>query len=318
MPRIQQKQNRHRSYFLTLNNFTPEEYQALLDVRCKYMIIGKEKAPSTGTPHLHVFIQLENPRSFDAMKALCPRADIEVPKKGAKACIDYIKKDGDFEEYGSCPIQGKRSDLKIVADKIAEGKSIMEISEEHPDQFILHSKGIKDLSYLKVWTKQGMRKEPRKVFWVHGKARTGKTRLVETRAQEMQTLFGMRIYHWPQTGSFIDNYSGEEIAIFDDFRADCGLPFNLWLKLCDPWYNPTVPVKGGSTVFIADVVYFTDIVGPESEWLNKMKSLRNEDVMQIRERVTIIDIESEETPLPSNFLETQNTEPNNDEEQEIN
>ncbi|KAH7817469.1 uncharacterized protein MONOS_18109 [Monocercomonoides exilis] len=194
----------------------------------------------------------------------------------------------------------------------------MEISEEHPDQFILHSKGIKDLSYLKVWTKQGMRKEPRKVFWVHGKARTGKTRLVETRAQEMQTLFGMRIYHWPQTGSFIDNYSGEEIAIFDDFRADCGLPFNLWLKLCDPWYNPTVPVKGGSTVFIADVVYFTDIVGPESEWLNKMKSLRNEDVMQIRERVTIIDIESEETPLPSNFLETQNTEPNNDEEQEIN
>lgn len=46
----------------TLNNYTPLDLkmiQKFAKAHCKYLIYGKEKAPTTGTPHLQGYLQLK-------------------------------------------------------------------------------------------------------------------------------------------------------------------------------------------------------------------------------------------------------------------
>jgi len=76
------------------------------------MIYCFEVAPSTGTPHLHVYMEFKEKQSWSVIRAmilLLLRPSCE-DKSQAKA-IDYCKKDGNFVERGQKKNQGSRSDL---------------------------------------------------------------------------------------------------------------------------------------------------------------------------------------------------------------
>lgn len=87
-----------RAWFYTLNNYTEEEYQKILDYsqkpKRKY-IIGKEVGEN-GTPHLQGYIRLHGAVAFTTIKNLMPRAHIEEAKGNDKQNLIYCSKDKNF------------------------------------------------------------------------------------------------------------------------------------------------------------------------------------------------------------------------------
>jgi len=54
---------RYRHIVFTLNNYSQNEYLALLNNEyIRYVVIGKEICPSTGTPHLQGYGELQKQR----------------------------------------------------------------------------------------------------------------------------------------------------------------------------------------------------------------------------------------------------------------
>jgi len=111
----------------TLNNYTPEEVELLNTwgslPSTKYLVYGKEIAPTTGTPHLQGFFILSTKASFSLIRREfpCRRASaLRSAVKSSPICSEYCKKDGDFTEFGECPFPGKRTDLSVTREWIDE------------------------------------------------------------------------------------------------------------------------------------------------------------------------------------------------------
>lgn len=113
--------SRGKGYTITHNNYTAEVYQHYVDFfsagvadgSIVYAIIGKEVAPTTGTPHLQGYVFFNERKRIGAVRGLFPGAHIEVARKSVDINRSYCSKDGDFVEFGDhtkCTNQGRRSD----------------------------------------------------------------------------------------------------------------------------------------------------------------------------------------------------------------
>ena len=96
-----------RNYSFTLNNYSQEEYDELLSLDCKYVIIGKEVCPTTGTNHLQGFIIFKSQRYPNSVRQLNPRAHWEVCQGTPEQNIIYCSKgagvknpDGTYDNHG--------------------------------------------------------------------------------------------------------------------------------------------------------------------------------------------------------------------------
>ena len=83
-----------------MNNYSEVEFELLLKVQSKYLVVGKEVGES-GTPHLQGYVEFENARTLGGVKKLIgDRAHLEIRRGSAKQASEYCKKDGDFIEIG--------------------------------------------------------------------------------------------------------------------------------------------------------------------------------------------------------------------------
>lgn len=142
-------------FVFTLNNPTAEEAEnltkAIEDANVKYLVCGREVAPTTGTPHIQGFIILHESARFRAVKRLVgERAHIERARGTSVRCAEYCKKDGDFDEYGEFPgRQGARSDLdEFIEWSTAFGTqhgrapTSPEIAREHPRIYLRYPRAV--------------------------------------------------------------------------------------------------------------------------------------------------------------------------------
>jgi len=115
-----------RAWCYTLNNYTEEERDALRSLKSTYHVFGYERGVE-GTPHLQGYVQFQNAKTLSAVKKLIPRAHLEARKGTINQAVDYCKKDGDFEEYGTKPLSqkekgdGEKARWKRVLEKAEEG-----------------------------------------------------------------------------------------------------------------------------------------------------------------------------------------------------
>lgn len=124
---------------VTLNNWTEDEYAYIVENVPRvstYLVVGKETAPSTGTPHLQMFVQFpRNLRhSFAAVKTLfnVDRLHLDVCRGTSPQCEQYCKKNGDWTEYGEIAEVGARSDIAKFKAAVKEGLlSLKAVREEH-------------------------------------------------------------------------------------------------------------------------------------------------------------------------------------------
>jgi len=125
----------------TLNNFTPDERDALVALiqtdAVKYGVLGYETGES-GTPHIQGFVIFGTRKRLTSAKQLLgQRCHLEVARGTSEQAATYCKKDGDYVEHGDLPgpEQGKRNDWAELRDYIKQAATrptLGELWEQFP------------------------------------------------------------------------------------------------------------------------------------------------------------------------------------------
>lgn len=92
------KRRRSRKYTFTLNNYTENEYNDILNFVSQNLyqyVIGKEVGENL-TPHLQGYIEHKNQIDFNLIKKVMPRAHLECARGSTKQNYKYCTKDSDF------------------------------------------------------------------------------------------------------------------------------------------------------------------------------------------------------------------------------
>ena len=260
-----------RNAFITINNYSPEEEKLLQEWEVSYISYGCEEAPSTGTPHLHAYVEFKHPVKFTTLKKKLPRADIEKRKGTAQQASDYAVKEGVTFTKGQISKQGNRSDLDAVVEAVKSGKRTREIAREHPIQFIKFHRGIEKLITHFIEPRNEDNPKRIEVFW--GPTGTGKSR----KAREALDRDDLWIWN-PGMEKWFDGYEGEKNVIFEEFRGQMTLGN---LLIVTDRYNCRQQNKGGSVNFCPDHIIFTSPKHPK-EWYNEYDDKDRYDQLQRR------------------------------------
>jgi len=276
--------NRLRRFVFTLNNYTEQEYQALVDFSkdVTWFIMGRETGEN-GTPHLQGACVLGRQIGFSTLKAYAgfTRCHIESMKGDPQANRDYCsKQDLNFYEIGALPQPGKRTDLHEVCDAMREGNTLRQIAETHPVQIVKYSKGL--LYYRSLLAKPRDVNSPPKIFWIHGPTGCGKSRFVYELA--MAIAKGVdNIWSTSSDLKWFDGYDGQKVAIFDDFRPK-EVSFSFLLRVLDR-YPLQVPIKGSYTNWNPEYIFITAPHDP-CKLFEYRATYRAEDIQQLNRRIS--------------------------------
>jgi len=225
------KLGKARSVCFTLNNYTDANIDSIRRYasECRYLVFGYEIAPTTGTPHLQGYLSWDNPRSLDKFKATCSQKyHLERPFGTPQQASDYCKKGGKFEEFGTLPRQGERTDWCAAVDQIKSGTPVEEVVENQPQLLPC----IKALQAFKTLTLKPQHRDI-KVFVLWGDAGSGKSRWAYDNYPEL--------YSKPD-GKWWDGYTGQTTILLDDFYGY--IPHADLLKVLDR-YPYQAEVKNG-------------------------------------------------------------------------
>ena len=219
-----------RNVIFTLNNYTQDEYDFIVNSPLfKYLIIGKEIGES-GTPHLQGYGILLKQIRFNSFKKQFPRFHIESRKGNHEQAAAYCKKDGDFIEIGNPPKQGKRTDLLDAITTLKES-GIQAVAEDHPQTYVKYSRGLRDLSLM---LEQPYEHKSVRGIWLYGPPGTGKSHTARS--------WDPSLYLKAQNKWF-DGYNGQKIILLDDLDTPV---LNHHLKIWSDKYACTGETKGGT------------------------------------------------------------------------
>ncbi len=263
-----QSKTMSRKWFLTINNYSLEEQEYVKDYTALYIVSGLEECPTTGTPHLHCYFRLRDPKSFKKIKKEFPRANIQVANGNDIQNRNYCLKGGQILiEQGELSRQGARNDLSNIREMIQEEPSMRSMIGN-----LSNLQGIRTAEKLLTYLEPG-RNWLTKVFWYYGSTGTGKSR----KAFEDYP----NAYVAMDSGRWWEGYDGHSEVIIDDMREDfCS--YKQLLRLTDR-YELRVETKGGSRQFRAKTIVITSCYSPQQMYSNYL-----EDLGQLLRRITQI------------------------------
>ena len=250
----------------------------------QYAIACREFAPTTGHPHIHCYVQLNQPRRLSLKKL--KGAHIEKCYASPQKNIDYIYKRGDFVNKKHSPndiadIIWEEGELKEKGGckTIKELKTIPreELDEQNIYLYnICEKEKIRRDSIVPV---KEMRKRVN-VFYIHGESGKGKTVFAHWIMEKLNIEF---IENIKREDNFYHGVKGEcKTALYDDFR-DSHMRPSEFINLID--YNlHTMNIKNGSVVNHYENIFITSVQSPREIW-NKMEQ-RDEAAEQWLRRIT--------------------------------
>lgn len=229
--------SRNRNWCITVNNYGDEDRARLLALPYRYIVIGDEIGES-GTPHLQVYVCLQNAVTFAGLQRRLPGYHLEVAMGTPQQAADYCKKEGVFVEHGELPAQGKRNDLESVRDEIKANPSITnrDLLERHPsvvaryDRFMDKCRKAYCRPATLTWTQSPN-------LWIYGPAGTGKS----STARSLSTSLYVKM-----ANKWWDGYDGEDDVLIDDFHPEQAKYLTTYLKIWADRYPFPAEIKGGS------------------------------------------------------------------------
>lgn len=270
---------RSRAWCFTLNNYTVEQYDSVVELQhiASYVVIGEEVGAS-GTPHIQGYVYFKNAKSFKKMQKLIPEAHLEVAKGTPQEASDYCKKDGQYEEHGVLPKQGKRVDLDLIKNEIVNGKKVDDIVIESPAIYHQYGRTLEKIEDI-VLRKQ-TRTQMTKGFWIYGTSGCGKSEMLFKKYNNSD------YYVWKKDKEWQCGYKQQNVVIIDEFRGQ--LPFYKLLELCDRWTNCWLERRGREAIpFVSKCVCITSPLKPEEVYKNLDA---NDKWIQFNRRYRVIDI----------------------------
>lgn len=217
----------------TINNPKEDEVEALKQLDYAYLVLGYEKGEQ-GTFHIQGYIHYKRNVVFSRVKQDLPRAHIEARKGSVLQAVNYCKKDGVFQEFGTCP--------KTAQDASRETwKNIMECAQKGDHEWIMEN-------YPKVWIQlsnrlEGLRKREKTILdgelqheWWVGPTGSGKS---STLWQEYGNHYQKELNKW------WCGYQDEIVVAVEEWspKNECtGSQLKIWADR----YPFTAQIKGGS------------------------------------------------------------------------
>ena len=222
-----------RKWNITINNpldygFNHQKIKDCIDSlkSVKYWAMCDEMG---STLHTHIIIYRTSPLLFQTLKKLFPPAHIEKMMGTVAENREYLMKDGKwkgtdkeetklvntFEEFGTVPEerQGQRNDLTALYDMIKEGKSNYEILEDNPNYMMQLEKVERCREILRYEQFKNIVRGMHVEYWF-GDPGSGKT-------SGVYKLYGGydKVYRITDNRNPWDGYKGQDVILFDDFRA---------------------------------------------------------------------------------------------------
>jgi hypothetical protein len=282
--------SRSKSYFITNNHGQSEEeidsaravfefkYNELIEEgKVSYIIWCREEGTKTGRAHEHLYVRFKNARSFDAIQKRFTGSNIAKAKGTDKQCAEYLKKEGEYEEFGTLSSQGRRTDLEGAITTLKEGGTIEQIINDEP--FIFHTYGRTLERVANMCNAKKYRTKFTKGRWYYGGTGTGKSHaaflgyMPET--HYVKNMEDGDVKWW-------DGYTGQKTVIIDEFRGEIGLAFLL--RLMDKW-PLTVARRGNQAIpFTSDEVIVTSCYHPHHIY----KTETNKQMKQLYRRCEVI------------------------------
>lgn len=266
---------KQRAWVFTLNNYSEDDISHLknndkLKTQLKYIVFGREEAPTTGTPHLQGYLYFFNAKKpKEVEKLLGGKAYISPARGNADTNRAYCAKcDDEFFERGDLPQQGKRNDICDLKELVNKGATMSEIIEVATSY-----QSLRTAELLMKYQKPRQRDKPT-VKWYYGETGCGKTREAwEQLGYENTWCSGRNLKWW-------DGYSGQKNVIIDDFRGDF-CTFHELLRILDR-YPYRVEIKGSSMWLNADNIIITSCFHPREVYETR------EDIEQLLRRIDVI------------------------------
>lgn len=275
-----------RKWNITINNpldygFNHQKIKDCIDSlkSVKYWAMCDEMG---STLHTHIIIYRTSPLLFQTLKKLFPPAHIEKMMGTVVENREYLMKDGKwkgtdkeetklvntFEEFGTVPEerQGQRNDLTALYDMIKEGKSNYEILEDNPNYMMQLEKVERCREILRYEQFKNIVREMHVEYWF-GDPGSGKT-------SGVYKLYGGydKVYRVTDNRNPWDGYKGQDVILFDDFRA-CDFDINILLKWLDI-YPLELPCRYNNKQACFTHIYFTSNISFDQLY----RTVQSEDV----------------------------------------
>jgi len=246
-----------RKYQLTINNpqdhgLSHEKIWEILEAY-PHLCYGcmSDEVGAENTPHTHIFLVFENPIAFNSIRRSFKTAHIEKSLGSCEENKAYIMKsgkwvdteksetsiEGTFEERGTMPEekgQGFRSDISCLYELIKSGYTNVEILEAEPTYAVMHIDKLDKIRQALLMEENKNEYRKLDVTYIWGKTGVGKSRYVLEKHtySECYRIVG---YKNP-----FDEYAGQDVIVFDEFRSS--LPISLMLTLLDG-YPTALPCR---------------------------------------------------------------------------
>lgn len=257
-----------------------------------YLCYSPEICPTTQREHWQGYMYFKSGKTMSAACRVWKSYNVSCQVANGTSVQNRIycgasryEKDGKikeanplFQEHGTLPSQGKRTDLDSLKDEILGGRKVDDIIVEQPNLYHQYGRtlnAIEDIALRKRW-----RTEMTQGIWYVGATGKGKShRAFENYHPDTHYKVPLEDKGW------WDGYRQQDTVIINDFRGS--IAYDTLLNMVDKWPFD-VPRRGKPPMpFISKTVIITSPLLPHEVYHNRDEK---DDIAQLLRRFKIIQI----------------------------
>lgn len=281
---------RIRDWVFTSYSEDPPQFRE----RMKYLLYAPEICPDTKRHHWQCYVyyydkvslKMSNKIIGDDKKHHHEQAYGEL-NENKSYIIGPYNKNGKKKPYnpnhiifGSEPIQGSRSDLHELKEKLMAGStSVDEICVGDPTMFHQYGRTLQKIEDLRM--RKVYKTEMTKGIWLWGASGVGKSH------QAFEGYSPETHYNYPYDNGWWDGYKQQETCIFNEFRGGDHMTYAKLLNLVDKWPVTVKRRCREPLPFTSKTVIITSSMHPSEcydEYDDQLK--RRFDIIEIKKSVS--------------------------------